>query len=143
MHTIQSEATSATAQHVLGGPIQQFEQVGTTPFQSQLFTKYFRIIKRTRYRLAAGTEASFVHRFSKSFSLRASQVRARSCLAGITSGFIFQVQGCPGIGLDGNPHLALAADVVLTNIRHYTVKFYPGITGTGSLNATSDIYQLS
>ncbi|AUM61639.1 capsid [uncultured virus] len=141
MRPVESTATTNTQfSSVIGGPTQTFTTVGTTPFQSALFTKYFKVIKRTRYRLAAGSEASFVHRFSKQFSLRASQVRARSCLAGITNGFIFQIQGCPGV-VTGTAHLALPAEVTFTNIRHYNVKYFPGITGTGSLNATSDVYQ--
>lgn len=143
MHTLQSEGVGAAANHILGGPVQAFTSVGTTPFQSQLFTKFFKIVKRTRYRLAAGTEASFVHHFPKRFSLKASQVRARSALAGITNGFIFQIQGCPGIGADTFPHMALASDVVFTNIRHYNMKYFPGLTGTASLTATNDIYQLA
>jgi hypothetical protein len=143
MHTIQSENTGALPEHIPGGPRQTFTTVGTTPFQSQLFTKYYRIIKRTRYRLAPGAEASFVYRHSKQFSLLASQVRARSCLAGITQGVIFQIQGCPGLDALLLPRLALPCAVTFTNIRHYNIKFFPGITGTGSLNATNDAYQLA
>lgn len=140
MHTIQSENTGTLAAHISGGPVQTYNAVGTTPFQSQLFTKYFRILKRTRYRLSPGQEASFVHHFPRHFSLLASQVRGRSCLKGLTHGFIFQIQGSPGI-VAALPTLALPADVTFTNIRHYNIKFFPGITGTGSLNATNDIYQ--
>lgn len=138
---VESEAASSSGGHVVGGPVIGFKDVGSTPFQSRLFTKFFRIIKRTRYRLAPGTEASFVHKFPKRFSLYATQVKGRMALAGITSGFLYQIQGCPGVGSDGNAKMALPADLIMTNVRHYNIQYYPGITGTGTLNATSDIYQ--
>lgn len=139
-HPILSEGTGPAGLNIKGGPTQGFRSVGTTPFQSRLFTKYFRVVKRTRYRLGPGQEASFVHHFSKRFSLQPSQVRGRSCLRGITNGFIFQVQGSPGI-VGAVPVLALPADVTFTNIRHYNIKYFPGITGVGSLNATGDLFQ--
>lgn len=142
MRAMESQTATATNGNVVAaGPRLTFTSVGTTPFQSQLFTKFFKIVKRTRYRLAPGTEASFVHRFPKQFRLRASQVRGKMALAGITNGFIFQVQGCPFVDGSNVAHLANSAEVTFTNIRHYNVQYYPGINNTGSLNATGDSLQ--
>lgn len=142
MRPVESQtATSVNGNVIAGGPTLSFQDVGTTPFQSRLFTKFFKIVKRTRYRLAPGTEASFVHRFSKQFKLRPSQVRGKMALAGITNGFVYQMQGCPYVDAGGVAHLAAPSEITFTNIRHYNMQYYPGINNTGSLNATNDSLQ--
>lgn len=143
MHTIQSTvpaSTSGTGHVNMSAPI-AYTDVGSTPFQSSLFTKYFKIVKRTRYRLASSSEASFVNHFPKKFRLTGSSVRGRMALKGITMGILFQIQGSPYVTGVTVPHIAATAEITITNIRHYNIQYYPGITGKGSANITADVYQ--
>lgn len=111
--------------------------IGSTPFQSPTFTRHFTILKRTKYRIAAGSEMSFVHVDSKRRTFNASTVKDRSVLRGITSGFIFQCQGAPTVDL-GVGVKAAQADLVFLNVRRYSVQFIPGIGAEGTSLETTD-----
>jgi len=111
--TAQDPDTGAT----YDGPL-AFDTIGTTPFQSSLFSRYYKIYKRTKFRIPPGNEVSMVIHVGRSVFSTAS-------VKGWTTdsryhGILFQQQGSPIFDLTNIK--AAPTNVLYLSVRRYRVK---------------------
>lgn len=112
-----------------------FNDVGSTPFHSTLFTRSFCITKRTKYRMPPGAEISLLIRDNRSRVFTPPSLVGKSCTRA-TSGVLFQVQGCPGVNELGQTLKAQQAQITSLCIRHYNFRIWSDRTGGTSMETT-------
>lgn len=99
----------------------EYTQVGITPFQAPLFCRYYRIYKRTKFRIPPGNEVNFVVHDRRPRNIRQEFAFQRSTDHNY-SGILFQQQGSPSAS--GAPTFALATNVVYSVVRRYRLKMF-------------------
>lgn len=113
------------------GPL-AFDTLGTTPFQSSLFCRHYRIYKRTKFRLPPGNEISMaIHVRGNVFNVPG--------VKGYTTdrrfhGIFFQQQGSPIV--DVTNFKAAPAEVLYFSVRRYRAKFVEN-------NIVSDAFEVT
>jgi hypothetical protein len=102
---------------VYDGPL-TFDTIGTTPFQSSAFTRFYKIYKRTKFRISPGTEISVAIHVGRSMFTTSS-------VKGFTTdsryhGILFQQQGSPVFDMTNLK--AAPSNCLYLCVRRYRVK---------------------
>nr|QKQ15094.1 Cap [Trichosanthes kirilowii geminiviridae] len=108
--------------------------IGTTPFNNSLFSRYFMVKKKTKIELGTGELSQIQLRDPRNHRMNTNKIRNQVYIPGVTQGYLFQVMGSPN-GLNDPSQFTEAHVVGITTTRIYN---YHIINSNFSRNAISE-----
>lgn len=114
----QAQASDPNTGNVIGTAQLSAQTVGTTPFQSSLFCKHFKIYKRQKFRIPAANEINVVIHYGKPFTVDMDWAKNHSTDRR-WHGILIQQQGSPS-----QTTIAQATTVTYLATRRYNFKMF-------------------
>jgi len=104
-----------------------------TPFQSQLFVRHFKILRRTKYELSPGQFFSILLKDTRRRHVNMTTMITKMAVAGFTQGYFFDFNGVPA---DIGAPTTTTSQLTVSILRKYRISFLPQKMYQTSLDVT-------